>query len=222
MKKISGFIISLALSLPLLCNGQDTTRYPINEMKGIRIGIDLAKLAFPFIYDKERVGFEVSVDKFIWKNIFGVAEVGWLDVDLDRDTYHYQLNGLYGKLGIDYNLLKSRRPFSNDLFYAGFRYGMSFFSHKADDITVPGYYWPDASSQSISKTSMNAHWIELLMGVKAEVLKNFYIGLIFRGKFRIASPKGKYSNAYVIPGYGNGADGFSLGLNYYISYNIKF
>ena len=62
----------------------------------------------------------------------------------------------------------------------------------------------------------------MLLGVKAEVLKNLYAGLTFRFKFKIASPKNDYSVPYVIPGYGNANAGTSMGLNYYLSYNIQF
>ena len=221
MQKISGFIISALLLLPLWCNAQDTTRYPIIDMKGVRVGIDLSKLALPFIYS-ERKAFEASVDAHIKKNFFAVAEVGWQKIDLKNDTaFHYRSNGFYGKLGIDYNLLKSRRPYSNDLLYVGFRYGMSAFSHQADDITIPEQYWPVVYDQRIASTTLTAHWIEFVMGVKAEVLKNFYLGVSFRGKFLLAKPKDS-SNPYQIPGYGKGTSSFVIGMNYYVSYNIHF
>ncbi|MDR0815323.1 MAG: DUF6048 family protein [Bacteroidales bacterium] len=221
MRKISGFIISALLLLPVWCSAQDTTRYPINDMKGVRVGIDLSKLALPVIYSG-RKGFEVSVDAHIKKNFFAIAEGGWLNVDLKNDTaFHYKSNGYYGKFGIDYNLLKSRRPYSNDLLYAGVRYGMSFFSHEADDITIPSQYWPAVPGQSIPGADLTAHWIELVMGVKAEVLKNFYLGVSFRGKFLIAKPKDT-SNPYQIPGFGKGTSNFVIGMNYYVSYNIHF
>ncbi|MDR3095092.1 MAG: DUF6048 family protein [Bacteroidales bacterium] len=221
MQKISGFIISALLLLPLWCSAQDTTRYPINDMKGVRVGIDLSKLALPLIYS-DRTGFEASVDAHIKKNFFAVAEAGWLRVDLKNDTaYHYKANGFYGKLGIDYNLLKSRRPYSNDLLYAGFRYGMSGFWHKADGITIPKQYWPAVHEQHIDQTRLTAHWIEFVMGVKAEVLKNFYLGVSFRGKFLIVKPKDS-SKPYQIPGYGKGTSSFVIGMNYCVSYNIHF
>ncbi len=211
------------LLFPVLCKAQDTIRYPINEMKGIRVGIDVSKLFLPLMYDNERMGFEATAEMHVKGNMFGVAEVGWLRVNLDRDTaYHYKSNGIYAKVGIDYNLLKSRRPFSNDILYVGARYGFSIFSQEADNVTIPGYYWPDATDQVIPKNTMQAHWIEILLGIKAEVLKNFYIGLTFRGKFKFISPKDEYSTPYLIPGYGSGSSGFALGLNYYVSYNIHF
>lgn len=222
MRKISGLFISVLTSISVWCGAQDTVRYPINAMKGIRAGIDVAKTALPLIYHNERKGFEISVDRYVKGNFFAVAEGGWLNVNLRDTAFHYRSNGFYGRLGIDYNLLKSRRPGSNDLFYAGFRYGMSVFSHQADDVYIAGHYWPDAPSQTIPKTVINAHWIEFLAGVKAEVLKNFYIGIIFRGKFRVVAPKDKYSKPYQIPGYGVGSNKFVLGLNYYFSYNIHF
>jgi hypothetical protein len=222
MRKISGFFISVLMPVSLWCSAQDTLRYPINDMKGIRIGIDMAKFVLPAISHGERKGFELSGDMHVKGNFFAVAESGWLNVNLRDTAFHYRSNGFYGRLGIDYNLLKSRRPGSNDLFYAGFRYGVSLFSHQADDVYIMGHYWPDAPSQSIPKTALHAHWIEFLAGVKAEVLKNFYIGIIFRGKFRVVAPSDKYSKPYQIPGYGAGSSKFVLGLNYYFSYNIHF
>ena len=224
MQRISGFIISILLIAgSVWCNAQDTIRYPINAMKGIRIGIDVSKLLLPVIYKGERAGFEATADMHMKDNIFAVTEAGWLHVKLDRDTaYHYRENGLYGKVGIDYNLLKSRRPNSNDIVYAGARYGFSVFNHHAENVTVPGYFWPDGMGLAIPKNTMTAHWLELLFGVKAEGLCNLYVGLTFRFKFKIVSPKDNYSTPYLIPGYGNGNEGYALGLNYYVSYNIHF
>jgi len=222
MQRISGFIISVLLLLSVWCNAQDTIRYPINEMKGIRIGIDVSKPLLPLMFSGERFGLEAAADMHIKGNLFAITEVGWLNVNLNRDEYHYRANGLYGKLGGDYNLLKSRRPFSNDIVYAGGRYGYSVFSHQAEQITVSSHFWPEATDQTIPKLTMQAHWLELLLGVKAEVLKNLYIGLTFRLKFIIVSPNDNYSTPYIIPGYGYGNEGFALGLNYYISYNIHF
>ncbi|MDR1172773.1 MAG: DUF6048 family protein [Bacteroidales bacterium] len=222
MRRISGFIISVLLLLPVWCGAQDTVRYPVNEMKGIRIGVDISKLLLPVIYSGERMGFEATADMHIKGNLFGAAEAGWLYVNLDDTAYHYRENGLYGKIGADYNLLKSRRPNSNDIVYAGVRYGLSVFSQQAGQVTIPGHFWPDATGHSIPKNTMQAHWLELLFGVKAEVLKNLYAGLTFRVKFKIVSPKDNYSTPYQVPGFGNGNSGFSLGINYYVSYNIRF
>ena len=212
----------MALLLPVFCNAQDTIRYPINAMKGIRVGVDFSKLLLPLIYKGERMGFEATADIYVKGNIFAAAEAGWLNVNLDREEYHYRENGIYGKLGADYNLLKSRRPNSNDIVYIGARYALSVFTHQADKIIVPGYFWPDVTDGIIPKNTMQAHWLELLLGVKAEVLNNLYAGLTFRFKFRMVSPKDDYSTPYLIPGYGYGNSGFELGINYCVSYNIHF
>jgi len=222
MQRISGFIISALLLFSVWCNAQDTIRYPINAMKGIRIGADLSKPLLPLMFNGERMGLEFTADVHVKGNFFAVAEAGWLRANLDKEDYHYLESGFYGKLGVDNNLLKSRRPNSNDIVYAGARYGISIFSHQADRITIPGYFWSEATNQIIPKNTLSAQWLELLLGVKAEVLKNLYVGLTFRFKFRIVSPKDDYSTPYLIPGYGYGNEGYSLGLNYYISYNIHF
>jgi len=222
MRKISGYIISILLLLQTLCNAQDTIRFPINEMKGVRVGIDNSKLLFPLIFSGERMGFEVTADMHVKGNFFAVSEAGWLNVNLNRQDFHYRQNGFYGKLGIDFNLLKSRRPYSNDIVYAGARYAFSTFNHRANRVIIPGHFWGDAQNQIIPKNHMTAHWAEILLGVKAEVLTNLYISLTFRGKFLLSPPKDKYSTPYLIPGYGFGNSNFVLGINHYVSYNIYF
>lgn len=219
MWRISGFIISLLL-LHSVCGAQDTVRYPINAMKGLRVGVDVSKLAFPVIYNGERFGFEASADVHVFSNMFAVVEAGWLKVNLDEAMYHYQENGMYGRAGIDWNLLKSRRPGSNDLVYAGVRYGFSLFNHWADRVSTPGYYWPDATDLSIPKTMLSAQWLELMLGVKGELLKNFYAGISFRFRFRFVHPNDPYSIPYQIPGYGVGNQKWAIGIHYYVSYNF--
>jgi len=210
----------MALLLPLWCSAQDTIRYPINDMKGIRIGVDVSKLILPLIYKGERIGFEACADVHVKGNFFAIVEAGWLNINLKKEEFHYKQNGMYGKIGVDYNMLKSKRPNSNDIVYGGVRYGFSAFNHKARNVTVPGHFWDTATDCSIPENTMNAHWLELLFGVKAEILKNLYAGMTFRIKFTLVSPKDDYSIPYMIPGFGNGNSGFALGINYYVSYNI--
>jgi len=212
----------MLLILSVCCSAQDTIRYPINAMRGIRIGVDISKLALPILFNGERMGFEATADMHVKNNLFAVAEAGMLHVNLNRDDYQYRGNGVYAKVGVDNNLLKSRRPNSNDIVYTGARYGFSVFGHHADQITIPGYFWPDATEQIIPSNTMSTHWVELLLGVKAEVLKNLYFGLSFRLKFIIVPPKDDYSTPYLIPGYGEGSQGFALGINYCVSYNFHF
>jgi hypothetical protein len=191
-------------------------------MKGVRIGIDNSKLIFPLIFKGERIGFEATADMHVKGDFFAVAEAGWLNVNLNRSNFHYRQNGFYGKIGVDYNLLKSRRPFSNDIVYAGARYGFSTFNQQANRVLIPGHFWEDATNQTIPKNHMNVHTLEMLLGVKAEVLKNLYISFTFRGKFLLNSPNGKHSTPYLIPGYGFGNSSFVVGINHYVSYNINF
>ena len=212
----------MLLCVSALCKAQDTLRFPINEMKGVRIGIDVSDVPFMFIDNFERIGFGVTADAHIKGNFFGTAEAGWLKVDLDRSDFRYRSEGYYGRVGADYNMLKSRRPFSNDIVYAGGRYCFSTFNHQADNVHVPGHFWQNASGLSIPKNRLSAHWAEILLGVKAEVLTNLYVSMTFRLKFMLISPKDNYSTPHLIPGYGNGGESFVIGINYFLSYNVQF
>ena len=88
------------LLLSALCSAQDTIRFPINEMKGVRIGIDNSKLIFPLIFKGERIGFEATADMHVKGDFFAVAEAGWLNVNLNRSNFITDKTVFTGRSGL--------------------------------------------------------------------------------------------------------------------------
>jgi len=65
---------------------------------------------------------------------------------------------------------------------------------------------------------MNAHWAELVFGMKGEIFSNFFLGWVLRAKFPFSVTKDSNIKPYIIPGIGKTTTDvpfdFSIGLYY--------
>jgi hypothetical protein len=102
------------------------------------------------------------------------------------------------------------------------RFGTSAFSHDLNSLKIyqPSNYYGETILNSETKFSgLTANWIEVVGGLKAKVLNNFYLGFSVRLNYLIANKKpDNFDNLY-IPGYNKTYDGkFGAGFNYTLSY----
>ena len=213
MKNISSFIFSLLLLMSVDTLGQDTLR-----TYGPRFGIDLARFATLFTSPKQ-IGAEASVDFEMYKNIFPVFELGYNSIALDQESYKYSEYGVYGRVGIDYNLLPIKDRSVHHSIFVGARYGLSRFKHQAENIISPNIYWGDYYLDEYIN-SVTGHWMEITGGVKTELVNNLFMGWTIRAKFLLSKGKNEVMSPYLIPGYGKGNSNSVFGLSYTIMYKI--
>lgn len=185
-------------------------------VRGIRLGCDISRFGLPII-QKGRNAAEFSIDSELKRNFYPTFEAGFENSTLNNDRITYKSNGIYGRLGFDYNILKRDDPTSRNAFLVGIRYGFSA-SKQTTDWNIEDNYWGKAPNGS-SSDIMGTHWMELAIGLKVEVLKNLFLGWSIRERILFSSTKvNNYS--YAIPGFGNGANRSNLGMNYSIYYSI--
>jgi hypothetical protein len=214
LKSISSFIFSLLLLTSLEALGQDTLR-----TYGLRIGIDLARFAYLFATPSQ-VGAEASVDLEIYKNIFPVFELGYNSISLDQESsYKYDEYGVYGRLGLDINLLPVKDRSVHHSIFVGTRYGLSRFQHQAENIIAPNGYWGDYYLDEYSN-NVTGQWVEITGGVKTELVNNLFMGWTVRLKFLLSKGKDEVLSPYLIPGYGKGNSNSTFGISYTIMYKI--
>ena len=186
---------------------------------GLRLGFDISKLSLNFI-QPERKTFEGSMDMELFKNVYPAIEFGSNSIKLHKDTlFNYYSNGYYGRIGVDYNLIKPLDSADNEMLIAGIRYGYAFFNDHADSIRIKDNYWGDFHGNLPAK-SLKAQWIELVFGLRTEVFKNFYLGFSIRSRMRLAKIKEDQAEPYWIPGYGKGNAKACFGFNYSIYYSL--
>jgi len=194
-------------------SAQDTLR-----TYGPRFGIDLARFAY-ILADPSEVGAEVSVDVELLRNLYPVIEFGYNSISPQEDLFHYAAGGVYGRAGIDYNLLKLKDRSAHHTITVGARYGISKFSHRAEDIYIVNDYWGDHLSGSYEK-DLKGHWVELVAGIKAELVSNVFMGWSLRYKILLNPGMDPLVAPQLVPGFGSGGVDRSFGITYSLCYKI--
>ncbi len=223
MTRILKYTLSLLLLILLFnpVNAQDEVlpQDTVLRVRGPRIGIDLAPLALLY-FDPGRMSYNISVDYEAWQDIYPVLEFGYQTVNLERDYYNYVSNGVFGRIGVDVNMLNYEQNNVYEMFYAGFRYGLSFFTHEADNITIPDDYFSGLSGGHIVENQLNAHWIALVGGVRVQLFDNIFMGWSIQANIKLAQVKDTNMDPYYVPGFGKGNKRTGAIINYSIAYRI--
>lgn len=219
MKRItSRFIFFSTLLLSIAAAAQENVLEKVTT-RGLRIGIDGGHAIVHQVLP-ERRGWEVVSDYQLRRKWFVAGEFGYQSVDVDEESFEYDLSGGYLKLGVDYDVLKSVN--TDDIVTVGLRYGTSVYRHQANDITLNNY-WGNLTG-SITDKQFNANWLELVFGVKAELffLKNVFLGWSVRSGLYLWGEKDERMDALVIPGFGRGDSNIGITFNWTLSYRIPF
>jgi hypothetical protein len=219
------FIFSLSLvCVSLLGNAQtkDTAKVLYPERYGLRLGVDLHKIARTF-YEKDYKGFEVVGDYRFTKKIFLAGELGNENKTIEDDRLNFTTKGTYFKVGFDYNSFENWLDMEN-MIYVGMRYGVSSFSHTLNTYKIydpTNYYGETIITSGAKFDNLNASWVEVIGGIKAELFNNLYLGFSVRLNYLVSNKKPADFDNLFIPGYNRTYDGkFGAGFNYTLSYFI--
>lgn len=193
-----------------------------NQKYGIRIGADLSKLARTFLEDDYK-GFELNADYRLTKKWYLAGEIGNEEKTTETDFLSNTASGSYIKAGADYNMYNNWLGMEN-MIYTGFRAGVSTFSQTRNSYTFysQNQYWnPQYTDNTpLEFDGLSAIWVELIIGMKAEVLNNLYVGVNAQLKGLVSEDElDNYENLY-IPGYNKTYDSGSFGVGF--SYNISY
>lgn len=219
------YIFSLTLlCVSLLGNAQtkDTVKVMYPERYGLRLGADLHKIARSF-YEKDYRGFEVVGDYRLTKRFYIAGELGNEDKTVDDDRLNFTTKGTYFKVGFDYNSFENWLDMEN-MIYVGMRYGVSSFSHTLNNYKIydpTNYYGENIVLSGKEFSGLNASWLEVIGGIKAELFNNVYLGFSVRLHYLVSNKKPDGFDNLFVPGYNRTYDGkFGAGFNYTLSYFI--
>lgn len=231
MMSISKYFISLILILVSGIylqaqeeNTQETDSIVVIHQYGLRLGTDLSKLARTFL-ETDYSGFEINGDYRLTELIFIAGALGSEERTIETDYLNSTATGSYFKGGFDINLYDNWAGMEN-LIYSGVRFGFSNFNQTLNSYTiydVNSLTWgPKSSTESEKFSGLTAGWIEVLLGFKAEVLNNLFLGFNVQIKRRIFETEPENFENLYIPGFGRTFDSgvFGVGFGYNISYLI--
>tara|TARA_R110000868_G_scaffold403147_1_gene680060 strand:- start:5781 stop:6566 length:786 start_codon:yes stop_codon:yes gene_type:complete len=200
---------------------QKTDRY------GIRVGVDLSKIILTAL-DSAYTGFEIVGDYRLTPNLYLAAELGNEKKTKQEDLYNFTTSGSYLKLGVDYNTYENWFGMSN-LIHIGGRYAVSSFSQTLNNYQIfsTERYFEDvafANGSDIPEefSSLNASWLEAVLGTKVELFSNIYLGASVRIGLLITNKEDdRFPNLW-IPGFNKVTDNskFGTSYNYSLSYLI--
>lgn len=201
---------------------KDTITYKTGY--GIRLGIDVSK-PIKSIIDDSYSGFEIIGDYRITKNWYLATELGYEEENTIEDFTNSTAKGSYIRLGANYNAYENWLDMNNEIF-VGFRYGFSIFDNTVNSYTPNTgntYFTSNQIDTPFTETGLTAQWAELQLGLKAETLKNLFIGFSFSYKVGISIDDPKNFKTLFAPGFNRVyANNVGFGFNYTISYLIPF
>lgn len=196
---------------------------PKTERYGLRLGVDLFKLSRTFT-EKDYRGLELVGDFKLTRKHYLAAEIGNENKTVDDARLNFTTKGTYLKAGFDYNAYQNWLGMHN-MIYVGLRYGVSTFSQTLNTFSVynPHPYF-GASPTLVSGDKydgLSAQWIEVVAGVKAEIVQNLYVGFSLRLNNLITNKTPENFDNLYIPGFNRTYGGkFGAGFNYTISYFV--
>jgi hypothetical protein len=192
---------------------------------GLRLGADISKIARTFV-DDNYTGFEIMGDYRLTKRIYLAGEIGNEERTIENEVLNNTTKGSYFKGGIDLNFYRNWLDMEN-MIYAGFRAGASTFSQTLNNYSIyniNNQYWNEQVSVNEGEefNGLTATWLEIQIGIKAELFNNFYAGFNVQLKGLISETEpNNFENLY-IPGFNRTFDSgrFGTGFSFNLSYLV--
>lgn len=189
---------------------------------GLRVGVDIMKPVIAFI-DNDKKGFELTGDVRFLRNYYAAVELGYEDVISNEDYMHFTTKGSFIKIGVNYNAYQNWAGMTNEIYF-GARYGFSIFNQTLNSYTPNAqgiYFEGELTEPNTEFKDLSAHWLEFIVGMKVETLKNLYLGTQIGIKKMVSTKEpNNFKNLY-IPGFNTVyANNMGIGFNYSISYLI--
>ena len=211
----------------MVCIGYGQDSIPkYTERYSLRFGIDMSKPIRSVVEDHYK-GLELTADYRLTHNLYLAGEVGMEDKRVVSESLDFQTSGEYLKLGLDINLFRNWQGMENQLlgrFPPGYKYAQTSAPWLRSTTTQSflGRRIIQTLSTPIHYNNLSAFWFELLVGVKAELLTNLYMGISVRMNYLINDKEvDNFDNLYV-PGFHRVSDvsPWGAGLNYTIMYQF--
>lgn len=194
----------------------------VKNKYGIRIGLDFSKQIRMLTEDYK--GLSLYGDVKIKERLFIVSELGSDEKELRTDNLRSKFSGNYIKAGLNYNLYNNLPGLNNEI-YVGFRFATSKFKSEISEYIIynKDRFWSqDPIFDNIINKGLNANWLELIIGINAEILNNLFMGLSLRLNRMLNQKKPEnFTNLY-IPGFNKVTENnnFGTGLTYSLIYQI--
>ena len=209
-----------AQDIKILTNGEETKEAPF--FQGVSVGVDVFGLLSKAM-GSDITTTEIGVEANLMNRFFPVVELGYggMDTTADETDIHFKTSAPFFRIGMDYNVFY-KKPHLPGYFTVGLRYGFSSFDYDVQSPDLVDSNWGHTSVPVVYEgVKSKVGWAELVLGLKANVFKSFYMGFNVRYRSRLSMTKNENSEPYYIPGYGRGKPN-NFGITYHLVYKLPF
>lgn len=215
-KKILRFICILAVSMMLVPTGAEAQQYGFHRRqrsaqeqaiedsiplwRGVIVGVDVVGPAMRAFGDYGQLEAQVKVNlKDRW---FPTVEVGYgtADHEDDQTEIRYKTSTPYGRIGIDFNILKNKHDKYRVLI--GARYGYTSFNYDIGPLTIVDPVWKNDATWEAKSQKCTYGWAEAVAGVDATIWKFLHLGWTFRYRARLHQKYDDAGEPWYVPGFG--------------------
>ena len=138
---------------------------------------------------------EIGVEANLMNRFFPVVELGYggMDTTADETDIHFKTSAPFFRIGMDYNVFY-KKPHLPGYFTMGLRYGFSSFDYDVQSPDLVDPNWGHTSVPVVYEgVKSKVGWAELVLGLKANVFKSFYMGFNVRYRSRLSMTKNENS-----------------------------
>ena len=209
-----------AQEIKILTDGEEEKEAPF--FQGISVGVDVFGLLSKAL-GSDITTTEIGVEANLMNRFFPVVEIGYgsMDATDDETDIHFKTSAPFFRIGMNYNVFY-KKPHLPGYFTVGLRYGFSSFDYDVQSPDLVDPNWGHTSVPVVYEgVKSNVSWAELVLGLRANVYKDFYMGFSVRYRSRLSMTKNENSEPYYIPGYGRGKSN-NFGITYNLIYKLPF
>ena len=205
-RRISRYICILVISL-LPAVGHAQKRMKVIEepdstafFNGFAVSVDLVGPLQHLIGDYGQ--YEAALRINLKDRWFPIIELGFGQGEHDNEVtrIHVKSEAPYGRVGIDFNLMKNKHD--SYRLYAGARYAYTSFKSSFSHPGILDPYWGGEVPWGATDVNSYYHWMEAVFGVDATIWGPIHLGWSARYRKRLAYDTGEIGNAWYVPGFG--------------------
>lgn len=175
------------------------------------------------IFGGDIISIEISVEVNLKNCYVFVVEIGYGIIDIIDDgiNIYYKVLVFYFCIGMNYNFF-FKKFYLFGFLYGGICYGFIFFLYDVDVLIMKDFIWGFFEIFfSYDGIKIIVIWVELLVGIKVNVYKNFYMGWLLCYCICMNIKKVEYIEFWYIFGFGKN-NLINLGVIYSLIYKLLF
>lgn len=164
------------------------------------VGVDVFTPALSFFTDRKE--FQAMAQYRVHNQWYAVVEMGYGSNHFDENSWTADVDGVFGKVGFNYFISEDPKNLSNG-FYTGFRFAYANYNQEYSKIPVRDLSSGEVvSTYALPQTTVNAYWMEIVVGARMSLVKNLYVDFSIHPAFYLGGKEDNGLESKIIPGFG--------------------